>query len=234
VTVAVATVSSPGSIVSVSSTSLPRLAVALDGADDADVAQARPLVVTGDESSPSSERGQQSDDVDAEQEVVAREPSMLRASTAGGKQGVGRGGARGDGRTGSGGLRGAGSRSRALGDGAGRGVVANPADARRRTYIRGMWGKIEGQWDANRDVPRWAKLAFKQPYTIVSFEVQPSGRVRNVRVTRTSGIPEFDARMRAAVLRAAPFGRLPSELGPLLRHQHPFMVSNPVVRPPHR
>ncbi|MSP23870.1 MAG: TonB family protein [Myxococcales bacterium] len=98
-------------------------------------------------------------------------------------------------------------------------------------YLRRLWSKIHAGWSA-ADFPRTAVVAGRQGYTIVSFTVRADGTAGNVRVTRPSGIPDFDARMKNAVLRAAPFGALPVELGPALEHSHEFVVSNPVVLPP--
>lgn len=194
---------------------------------------ARPMTIPGRESSPADERGSQQDDLNAEQEVMTLERSWLRASTAGGEQGKGVGGDRGsDPRPAAGGGEGPGFRSRPQG-GDGRGTGVASSDPRRRMYLRGIHGKIQRSWSAD-DFPREAVREGKQGYTIVSFSIDREGNVRDVRVARSSGVPEFDARMRQAVLRAAPFGPLPVELGPVLRHSHEFVVSNPAVRPPTR
>jgi len=194
----------------------------------APAAHARPQVIAGSESSPANQRGAQSDTVDAEQEVSAMSPSLLRASTAGGVPGTGPGGEPGPGRAASGGRRGPGAVASVLGGG-GRGI-ANMADRRRRHYLRSMWSKIHASW-SSADFPRWAALAGRQGYTIVGFVVLANGAVRGVRLLRPSGVAEFDARMVRAVLRAAPFGPLPPELGPVLRQSHEFVINNPAVRP---
>jgi hypothetical protein len=67
-----------------------------DSRVSADVARARPQTIDGPESSPTNLRGDQQDDVDSEQEVVSQSPALLRASTAGGEQGAGPGGQRGE------------------------------------------------------------------------------------------------------------------------------------------
>ncbi|MBW2455030.1 MAG: TonB family protein [Deltaproteobacteria bacterium] len=203
----------------------------LDSRASADVATAQPQTIRGRESSPSNRRGSQQDDVDSEQEVVNREPSLLRASTAGGKPGTGPGGQGGGSRPGAGGDSGPGSTARALGSGAGRGTGIDPADARRRRYLRALWSRIHGSW-SGADFPRWAVFEGRQGYTIVSFVVLRDGNVASVRVSRPSGIAEFDARMVQAVQRAAPFGVLPDDLGPAYAHSHEFVVTNPAVRPP--
>jgi TonB family protein len=93
--------------------------------------------------------------------------------------------------------------------------------------------RIQGRWSAD-DFPRQAAIDGKQGHTIVSFTVLGDGSVVHVRVTRPSGFPDFDRKMLRAVMRAAPFGPLPHELGPVLHRTHDFVVSNPAVRPPHR
>ncbi len=205
----------------------------VDSRTSADVATAQPQTIAGRDSSPSNHRGSQQDDVDSEQEVVNLEPSLLRASTAGGQPGTGPGGQGGGPRPGAGGDSGPGSTARALGSRAGRGTGIDPADARRRRYLRALWSKIHGSW-SGADFPRWAVYEGRQGYTIVSFVVLRDGQVASVRVSRPSGVPEFDAKMVLAVQRAAPFGRLPDDLGPAYPHSHEFVVSNPAVRPPRR
>ena len=201
-----------------------------DSRPSAAVGEGRPMAVRGRDSTRSVDRGPESDSVDAEQEVMARSPSLLNASTAGGdEQGPGRGGEPADGPTGSGGLEGPGSRSQALGDGRGAGVGVDPADARRRSYFRRMWQRIQQSWSPAA-FPKWAAMQGLAGTTIVSFVVGPDGSVGQVLTVRPSGYPSFDAAMRAAVMKAAPFGPLPPELGPVLRHSHEFAVTNPAVR----
>jgi TonB family protein len=89
--------------------------------------------------------------------------------------------------------------------------------------------KIQSSWSASA-FPKKAVLEGKNGYTIVSFVIHKSGSVSGVTTTRNSGYPSFDAKMRAAVLRAAPFGPLPSAFGSSVRVAHPFRVDNPAVR----
>jgi TonB family protein len=201
-----------------------------DSRPSAAVAEGRPMALRGRDSTRSSERGPESDRLDAEQEVMTLHPSFFNASTAGGvAPGQGRGGEPGADPTGSGGLEGPGSRAQALGDGRGRGIGIDPGDARRRSYLRRMWQRIQGSWSPAA-FPKWAALQGLAGTTIVSFVVGPDGSVSQVVTARPSGYPDFDAAMRAAVLGAAPFGPLPPELRPILRHSHEFAVTNPAVR----
>ncbi len=195
----------------------------------ANVTTARPYSLRGRIASLADRRGAHEDTVDAEQEDMSLERSWLHASTAGGPRGVGVGGERGLGPTGSGGERGPGSTSRAMGTGSGAGVAIDPADRRRRTYRRRVAQKIQSSWSASA-FPKKAVLEGKNGYTIVSFVIHKSGSVSAVRTTRGSGFSSFDAKMRAAVRRAAPFGPLPADLGTTLHVSHPFIVDNPAVR----
>lgn len=197
---------------------------------DVELAAAQPMALRGRSSSRSDDRGSAADDVNSEQEVSERDRSLLAASTAGGESGVGRGGERGPGAPSSGGVSGHGAASRALGDGPGAGASIDPADARRRRYLRGLWGRVQSSWDAS-SFPKWAALEGRGGSTIVSFVVREDGTVSNVVTARPSGFPDFDARMRAAVRRAAPFGPPPSDLRAPFRHSHEFVVTNPAVRP---
>lgn len=195
----------------------------------ANVMHARPFALRGLTASSADERGEHADTADAEQEDTTAERSLLHASTAGGPAGNGKGGEEGPGPTGSGGEEGAGSRARALGAGSGDGAALDAGDRRRSLYRRRVWAKIHGAWSA-RDFPKQAVLEGKQGYTIVSFTILASGAVVGISTTRKSGFPSFDAKMRAAVMRAAPFGPLPPELGPALPMRHEFIVSNAAVR----
>ncbi len=195
----------------------------------ADVMRARPFAHRGLTSAGADDRGDYADTVDAEQEDITGDMSLFHASTAGGPTGAGRGGERGPGPTGSGGPRGSGSRARALGAGDGDGVAVDPLDRRRRMYRRKVWSKIHGAW-STKSFPKQAVLEGKQGYTIVRFTIVASGAVTGVSTVRGSGFADFDAKMRAAVMRAAPFGPLPEGLGPAMTLQHDFIVKNPAVR----
>ncbi len=203
----------------------------LDDRSSARVAKGRVLAVQGANSAPADQRGEQSDTVDAEQEVMPRERALLRASTAGGKAGQGKGGQEGPGSTGSGGDTGPGSRATPLGSGPGHAAGVDPADLRRRVYLRQLWSKIHRSWSA-RDFPKWAALQGHQGHAIVSFRVAADGSVGSIVLSRRSGFSAFDNKMLAAVRRAAPFAPLPTGFGASLQHQHAFVVSNPAVLPP--
>ncbi|MEJ7728000.1 MAG: energy transducer TonB [Polyangiaceae bacterium] len=198
-----------------------------DHRDSADVATGRPLVEQGTPSVPASVRDKPADTTDSEQEVALAMQSLLHASTAGGRPGQGPGGSAGPGATGNGGEAGPGSRSRALGTGNGGAFDNDPRDRRRNEYMRRARGKIDRLWA----FPKWAALEGMQGTVIVSFVIQGDGSVSGARVTRPSGIAEFDESCRQAVLRAGPYGPLPSELGQTFPWSLSFDARNPAVRP---
>jgi len=184
----------------------------------------------GERSAQSERRGPESDTAKAEQEEASLRQSGLLASGAGGPFGAGVGGSAGPGAPGSGGVSGPGSVSRGLGNGPGASRGADPADVRRRSYIRGVLARVHPLWkDA---FPRQAALGGKQGTTIIAFVIQADGSVGAASVLRPSGVPQFDDNCRRAVLRAAPFPPLPAELRPALGFQLPFVFENPAVRPP--
>jgi TonB family protein len=198
-----------------------------DARDSMKLALARPLVARDTPSVAANDTGRPKDTQDSEQEVALAMQSIVHASTAGGPRGDGRGGVKGSGPTGSGGSAGPGSRAKALGDGKG---AARDALAQRRTdYLLSVMRKIRPLWQ--NAFPKWAALEGLQGTAIVSFVIRSDGSVESAVISRPSGVPEFDENVRQAVLRGAPYGRLPPELGSVLRWQMPFTAENPAVRP---
>lgn len=193
-------------------------------------AHARPMVDRSDPSVPAPRQDLPSDTVDSEQEVASMLQSIVHASTAGGPKGTGRGGAADGGKwTGSGGTRGSGSVSTALGTGGPGPAVASAADPARETYLRKVMSKVHPLWV--NAFPKWAIAEGKQGTAIVSFTIESDGSVSSASVTTPSGVAEFDANVRSAVLRGAPYGPLPASLGPRLRWAMPFVAKNEAVRP---
>jgi TonB family protein len=193
------------------------------------VPHARPLVEEGTPSVPAAKTGKPSDDEDAEQEMATHMQALLHASTAGGAMGAGPGGRSGPGAPGSGGASGPGSSSHALGTGRGPGLDDSATDPRRTTYERSVRSKLHPLW-ANA-FPKWAIAEGLQGTVIVTIAIRADGSLASAAVTRPSGIPEFDENCRRAVLRAAPFGPLPPELGTTFRLAMAFDARNPAVRP---
>ncbi|MFO0553259.1 MAG: energy transducer TonB [Polyangiaceae bacterium] len=188
-------------------------------------AHARPQVNTSDPSVAAVDEGRPSDTVESEQATAARMQAFMHASTLGGSVlAAGNGGEGGGGPAGAGGSRGAGQSATVAGAG-GKG----PGDIAREGYVRGVLSKVHPLW-ANA-FPKWAIAKGLSGTATVSFTIEADGSVSNVRVTRPSGIDEFDKNVVAAVLRGAPYGKLPDLLGPRLNMSIPFAANNPAVRP---
>ena len=169
----------------------------------ASVARGRPLVDRAPPTVPAEQSGRAKDDVDSEQEVAAAVQSIVHASTAGGFLGHGPGGDEGSGTAGSGGTAGPGSRSHPMGREKDLFLVLDRKDPRFFHYTPAMLAKLSPFWE--HAFPRSAALEGQQGVAIVSLLVTTDGSVHDVRVTRPSGIPEYDENVRRAILRAAPF-----------------------------
>jgi TonB family protein len=195
----------------------------------ADVGFARPSVVEGRPAVPGPVGEKAKDNADSEQEVAATVQSLLHASTAGGKPGVGVGGERAEGRPGAGGVEGAGSKAKVAGQGAAGPVDLDGNDPRLSDYRRQVVAKISPLW-ANA-FPHWAALDGRSGRAIIGFTILADGSVAGAFVARTSGIPEFDENVRRAVLKGAPFGPLPAKLNARsMRWFLSFDATNPAVR----
>ncbi|UQA56142.1 energy transducer TonB family protein [Polyangium aurulentum] len=204
-------------------------AVGRDARASAEVPLARPWVLQATPSIPADADGRPVDTTDSEQQVALAMQSIVRASSAGGAPGVGAGGERGPGPAGSGGERGAGASAQPLGAGMGPGTDASALDRRRMDYLRRVLSRIHPLW--KNAFPKWAIAEGRGGTVIVSFVINADGTVSSARVSRPSGIPEFDENCRQAVLRGAPFEPLPPELGPRFSWSMPFEAKNPAVRP---
>lgn len=187
-------------------------------------ARARPLVDNNDPMVNANDEGKPSDTVDSEQAVARRMADLLSASTAGGAAGSGKGGTGGGGSPASGGASGAGSKATPLGAGG-----HGPGDLERMGYLRGVQAKVHPLW-ANA-MPRWAILEGRQASATITFVIEADGSVSSARVSKSSGIAEFDENVRRAILKGANYGPLPASLKPRLVWAFPFHMSNPAVRP---
>ncbi len=175
---------------------------------------------------PLNDEGRPSDTEETEQAVALKMQSLLHASNAGGAKGAGKGGSGGGGAPASGAGKGSGSVASPLGQGG-----TGPGDVERMGYVRGVQQRVHPLWgDA---MPRWAIMEGRQASATVTFVIEADGTVSSARVTRASGIPEFDENVRKAVLRGGPYGPLPAGLQPRLVWSMPFHMSNPAVRPKH-
>jgi TonB family protein len=195
----------------------------------ASVARGRPRVTEASPSIPADRTGSPKDTVDSEQEVAATVQSIVHASTAGGLLGGGPGGQEGPGAAGSEGVSGEGSRAAPFGGGSGPFTGLSDADPRISAYRRSVLAKIYPLWE--NAFPKSASLEGKQGRAIISLVIYRDGHVDGVRVARPSGVPEFDDNVRLAVLRAAPFGPFPPNIGtPSMNWKITFDMSNPAVR----
>ncbi|MET0592864.1 MAG: energy transducer TonB [Polyangiaceae bacterium] len=193
------------------------------------VARGRPRVTEAAPSIPADRTGSPKDTVDSEQEVAATVQSLVHASTAGGALGGGPGGQEGPGSAGSEGTAGPGSRAAPFGGGSGPFTGISDADPRISAYRRSVLAKIYPLWE--NAFPKSASLEGKQGRAIISLVIYSDGHVERVRVTRPSGVPEFDDNVRLAVLRAAPFGPFPPNLAvPSMNWNITFDMNNPAVR----
>ncbi|MFO0678798.1 MAG: TonB family protein [Polyangiaceae bacterium] len=225
-----APVAEPGDRANRTGTGLAGRAPGPDHRNAAAVADVRPSVTEGPVTIPAATKARPNDTVDSEQEVSDIVRSIVHASTAGGREGEGKGGTQGGDVPGAGANAGPGSKATPHGLGPGDPVDFGTHDPRLLAYFRKMHAKIEPEW---RDAfPREARLALRQGTVILDFVVSESGAARVVwPPTRPSGIDEFDANVAAAIRRAGPFEPIPKELGVReLRVRAPFVASNPIVR----
>jgi TonB family protein len=187
-------------------------------------AHARPEASVGDPSTASTELGRPGDDVESEQADSAVLASILHASTTGGRAGKGRGGEVGPGAVGAGGDRGAGSTATPLGGG---GTGSGNVDT--TDYVRALQRKVHPFWE--HAFPKSAILEGRSGLAIVAVLIASDGTVVSAKISRPSGVPEFDENVRQAVLAAGPYGALPRSLAPRLAVSLRFHASNPAVRP---
>lgn len=194
------------------------------------VAFARPDLHRGRPAVPSQERGGRlRDNRWSELLVSTLRTGWTTASDPGGGSGRGQGaseGGQGAGRRG----QGEGGRSAAgAGDGEETWVSLNTPDPRFMAFFRDIHRKVDPLW--RNAFPREATFDLEQGTCIVAFTVHRNGTVTGVHVRRRSGFPEFDQRVRDAIVRAAPFSPIPSSLGvDRLLVTAPFEFSNPLFR----
>ena len=221
--------SSPGSVHAAPGVGILGGVPGPDHRTSASVARGRPRVTEASPSIPADRTGSPKDTVDSEQEVAATVQSIVHASTAGGVLGGGPGGQDAPGAAGSEGTAGEGSRAAPFGGGSGPFTGLSDADPRISAYRRSVLAKIYPLWE--NAFPKSASLEGKQGSAIISLVIYKDGHVDAVRVARPSGVPEFDDNVRLAVLRAAPFGPFPPNIGTSsMNWKITFDMSNPAVR----
>lgn len=188
---------------------------------------ARPQVEADDPSVFANAEGRPTDDIDLEQEIQARQMAILQSSTSGGKAGAGKGGTAVGGAPGAGGTRGAGTE--ATPNGSGGNGPPDPFESARLGYVRALLAQIYPHTE--RVFPRRAALEGRSGAVTVTMVIEADGSLSSARVVVASGIGEFDENVRAAVVRAGPFGKLPAALGARFTFPLRFSSPNPAVRP---
>jgi TonB family protein len=108
----------------------------------------------------------------------------------------------------------------------GKGVYLTTRDERYIRYFRHIHRKIQPLWR----FPKKLEILMEQGEVLVEFAVRADGSVANVRLRRSSGHPAFDRNALAAVRKASPFNRIPTELGASLLILAPFEFRNPLIR----
>jgi TonB family protein len=187
---------------------------------------ARPMITPGRAAVPAPERARPNDTLDSAQEVASAVESLIHASAAGGRRGAGPGGQNAPGAVGSGGNQGPGSRSAS--NGYGPGPLRSMGDPRLTGYFRGIQRRVEPFWRSA--FPDWAISEGRSGVATIAFAIQRDGSVSAVRVTRGSGVPEFDLNLIKAIRRAAPFEPPPTSFGRTpLELSMTFDALNPVV-----
>ena len=191
------------------------------------VAVARPQVSRARAAVPAPELGRPNDNVDSSQDVASAVASLIHASSAGARQrGSGPGGDLGGGNPAAGGVQGSGSRAAPSGSGLGP-ARDSGSDARLGAYTAALRNRLAG-WE--HAFPTWAIAEGRGGVTTLGFTILPDGRITDLRITRSSGIEEFDRKLLEHVRRAVPFAPPPAILSqrslPLL---FTFDALNPAV-----
>jgi TonB family protein len=99
-------------------------------------------------------------------------------------------------------------------------------DRRYVDYFRKIYRKVNPLWL----FPKKLEILMEQGDVLVQFTILSNGQVRNVKIRKSSGYPEFDHNVLVAIRKAAPFGPIPEGLGKQLRILAPFEFSNPMVQ----
>jgi TonB family protein len=125
--------------------------------------------------------------------------------------------------------RGWGTRAAWLGDAAATGnkpLWLNTADSRYVRYFSVIHKKVQPLWH----FPRQLEARLEQGEVLVQFTILRDGRIKALKVKRSSGFPAFDRIAVSAVRKAAPFQAIPEDLGTELQVICPFEFNNPLIR----
>jgi TonB family protein len=168
------------------------------------IAVARPALRQGRASISTVTKGRPADTVDSSLAVASLVQSLITASSAGGPRGEGPGGAEGGGAPGAGGPSGLGVQSRASGEG---GADDGAETSGVHGYAQSVTRKVYPYWEDA--FPTWARVEGRGGVAVIGVTLDRDGRIRDLRVVRQSGFPEFDANVARALEQASPYGRLP-------------------------
>jgi TonB family protein len=169
-----------------------------------------------------------SDDEDAAELATSLARDALNATVhAGAREGTGVGGVGGGGRAGVGGGVGEGGRARAYGEGDGA-LSLSSADPRYRRYFLALRRVLERLTATS--FPEEDALQLREGRVMVELRVEPSGALHVLRLTRRSGIAQFDANVRSAI-DGARGPAIPADVSTTsMRVIYDCLVENPVVR----
>jgi TonB family protein len=150
----------------------------------------------------------------------------MTASAPGGERGQGLGGA---GREHSGTGVAVGARSDSASAPIGRGTgAADAPQMNLSSYTAALTRKLEPYW--KNAFPTWARLEGRSAVAVIGVTLRADGKVMEARVVRPSGIPEFDAKVLAAVFEAGPYAPLPATVRDRgLKLHIAFDAMNPAV-----
>lgn len=169
-----------------------------------------------------------SDDEDAAALATSLARDALNASVhSGAQQGQGNGGVGGGGHAGSGGGVGEGGQARAYGEGDGA-LSLSSANPRYRRYFLALRRTLARLCE--RSFPEEDALALREGRVMLELRVEPSGALHVLRITRHSGIAQFDANVRRAI-DGASGPAIPADVSSgELRVIYDHAVHNPMVR----
>ena len=102
----------------------------------------------------------------------------------------------------------------------------NTPDMRYINYFRKVYAKIQPLWSFPKDL----EITMEQGDALVEFIILSDGRIKNLKIRKSSGHKSFDQNVLDAIQKAAPFAPIPSKLGLWLHVMAPFEFVNPMVR----
>lgn len=169
-----------------------------------------------------------SDDEDAAALATSLARDALNTSVhSGAQQGAGNGGVGGGGHAGVGGGIGEGGRARAYGEGEGA-LSLSSGDPRYRRYFLALRRTLARLCE--RSFPEEDALALREGRVMLELRIERSGALHVLRITRRSGIAQFDANVQRAI-DGARGPAIPADVSSTdLRVIYDHAVHNPMVR----